>query len=118
MKFKVIGLVVALGLSLTGCSTGTSSQDLKACQDARETQLELSMSIALEDMSSSAQVSAKNSIFARRLESFSNTGIDAELSEALKTDAAYSKESQDYRFALEQTMEFCENKFGESLTDW
>ena len=119
MNIKVVGLVVALGVSLTGCSGGTSSQDLLACQDARQTQLDLSTSIMFDEYATQAQVTSKNAIYASRLERLINNGISVELSEALKTDAALSVSPGDqYNFELGKTMLFCVKNFGESITDW
>lgn len=84
MNIQVVGLVVALGVSLSGCSGETATDDLRNCRDAHNAR-EL---YALETMSAPVdQLSDLNISLSQKLADISSRATSQALSDALSSDA-------------------------------
>lgn len=85
MKFKVIGLVVVLGLGLTGCSGETATDDLTNCRDAHNAR-EL---YATEYMTTpDDKISEINASLSEKLADISDRTSSVEIADALRSDSS------------------------------
>ena len=117
MKFKAMGLVLVLGLSLSGCVASTSREDLRTCQDANYFYGKLTQIQGLDyRYSNTSDVSASFwgvRQLAKDLRDLSVRDISSELSDALLSDAdRFVRDSSDVPL-MTDLEEFCVSNFGE-----
>jgi hypothetical protein len=120
MKFKVIGLAVVLGLSLGGCSNGTSDEDFRACSDASDSQ-----TTYVTDYMATAGIGSKSerewqvfqvqSAFAKELRDISARNISSDLADRLIKDSIRISKSEKFLPIMESMNEFCIANFNQ---DW
>lgn len=111
MNLKGVVLVAALGISLSGCSVGTATEDLATCEEARVLTLNSATSVMFIDNPSYEEVVSKNDFFANRLRDLASRVIASELSDALNTDADLSDVAQEFSFGINNTLSFCNEAF-------
>jgi len=112
MRFKVIGIVVTLGLSLSGCSKGTSSEDFRACSDAGDAQGSYVNQYVNTEESQRFWV---QSAFARELRDISARDISPDLADRLLEDSIRIDKAKNFLPVMESMNEFCMANFDK---DW
>ena len=104
MKFKAVGLSVVLGLSLTGCSSGISTEDFRTCSDAKYAQ-ELYLDEYMNTPESQRFWVQKS--FAKELRDLTERDLNPDLSDALMDDANRIENSDKFLPIKERVNEIC-----------
>jgi hypothetical protein len=114
MKFKAIGLVLVLGLSLSGCAS-TDQEDLRTCQDAAYRYQNFLESVNLGLRSGADwDFPEIQTALAKDLLELSGRQVSSKLSDALFRDAAEQLRLSNSD-GLTYVKDFCSTRFGKKL---
>jgi hypothetical protein len=110
MNFKAIGLVVVLGVSLTGCSGETATDDLRTCSDAKYA-MGSNLQKYLDVLGQGGYILRLD--YAKDLRDLTDRNISSKLSSALFSDAMRIETTEDV-FDTPEVSDFCNTNFPDS----